>query len=198
MDQFPSLFGRNKSHQLNAAINCIMLVGAGMQGEPNKTESQAMFSARLFCKQAIFFSLKTPTSDNAVYHVTSPTTYSVSWLPIFLSLPPSRPLHPKLPPDSSRRVGWPIKHSHSKQARLAAHSEVEIQQQSLLHLLCLPRESQGGNFWRRHILKNKKLCEACKEPPEHVSHRPTSARNRSHQQRCRPSVARAITCTCKL
>lgn len=63
-----------------------------------------------------------------------------------------------LPPDSNRRVGWPIKHSHSKRGRLAAHSDVKIQQQSLLHLLCLPRESWGGNFWRRHIFKYKRLC----------------------------------------
>lgn len=35
-----------------------MRVGTGMQGELNKAESQAMFSAKLFCKQLMFFSLK--------------------------------------------------------------------------------------------------------------------------------------------
>lgn len=53
--QFPCLIRENKSHQFNEAIYCIMLVGTGVQGEPNEVESQATFSARLICKQAMFF-----------------------------------------------------------------------------------------------------------------------------------------------
>lgn len=175
-----------------------MLVGTGVQGEPNEVESQATFSARLICKQAMFFFFFffKPTSDNAIMLLPHNL---LCILASPFSLPLSRPLHPKLwivfplilavelddPSNPVRRWG-----------RLAARSEMVIQQQSFLCLLCLPRESQGGNFWRRHIFKYKRLCVACREPPEHVSHRPVQTR--SHQQRCRPSSARAFSCTCKL
>lgn len=93
-----------------------------------------------------WFFLKKPTSDNAIYHVTSHTSYSASWFPIFLCHLPGLFIQSSelSSPSSSHGVGWPIKHSHSKRDRLAAHSEVVIQQKFWLHLLCLPRASQLG------------------------------------------------------
>lgn len=143
---FPVSLGKINHISLMQLRTVLLYIGTGMQGELNKAESQAVFSARLFSKQAMFFSLKNPLLIMLSYHVTSPTTYSATWLPIF-------PFH--LPglfiqtselssPDSNHRVGWPVKHSHSKWSRLAAHLEVVIRQKSLLHLLCWPRESQLG------------------------------------------------------
>lgn len=115
---FPCLIRENKSHQLNAAIDCIVLVGTGMQEEPNKAESHAMFSARLFCKQVMVFFLKTPLL----------IILSMMLLSLQLILHPGFPSFSAtfqassskalscFPPDSSRRVGWPVKHSHSKRA----------------------------------------------------------------------------------
>lgn len=167
-NHFPCLIRENKSHQLNAAINYIIV----QECMENLTKLRVMlhslpgYSVNKSCFGFGFgfVFLKTPL----------PIMLSIMLLPLQLILHPGFPsFFCHLPglfiqssklsfPYSFRRVGWPIKHSHS---RLGSTFRSDNSEQSLLQLLCLPRESQGGSFWRRHVFKYKRLCVACKEPP---------------------------------